>query len=99
MRFHKVGTEELARILQERTGIDTQVVVPGYIQRGGSPTAADRILASKCGSRAVELLKEGKSGRAVGIMGSQIIDVSLEEAIASVNPESDDSRLASMLSI
>ena len=94
-----ISTEELARVLEERTGIHTQTVVPGYIQRGGSPTAADRILASKCGSRAVELLRDGISGRAVGIRGTEIIDVSLEEAISSVNPETNDSKLAAMLSI
>lgn len=76
-----IGTEELAALLEERTGIPTKSVVPGYIQRGGSPTANDRILASRTGARAVELLREDQTGRAVGIRNNRIIDVSLDEAI------------------
>ena len=72
---------ETAKRIEEITGIETRVTILGHIQRGGSPTAYDRILASKMGARAVQLLLEGKQARAVGIKGLKVIDVSLSEAI------------------
>jgi len=82
------GAEELARRIEEITGIEARATKLGHIQRGGSPTAFDRILASKMGARAVELLLEGKSKRAVGIKDGKIIDVDIEEAL-SMKKESD----------
>lgn len=73
---------ELAKIVQETTGIDTRATVLGHIQRGGSPTAADRILASRLGARAVELLLEAKSARVVGVSGNKLIDYDIEEALS-----------------
>lgn len=78
----KITSQELAKILEERTGIETRVVVLGYVQRGGSPTAKDRMLASQVGYRAVQLLKEDSRSRAIGISGNQIVDLDLEEALA-----------------
>ncbi|WHY76435.1 6-phosphofructokinase [Neobacillus sp. WH10] len=72
---------EFARQLQEATSFDTRVSVLGHIQRGGSPTAADRVLASRLGARAVELLIEGKGGRAVGIEKNQLVDYDIIEAL------------------
>ncbi len=95
-----ISTPELARILEEKTGIQTRYVVPAYIQRGGSPTANDRILASRLAYRAVELLRDGRSGRAVGLRGGQVIDETLEAAIASSGETGiDEIQLASILSI
>ena len=75
-------TEELARTIEERTGMETKIVVLGYIQRGGSPTARDRMLASRMGYKAVELLmQEGITSKAVGIKGEQIVYYDLEEAL------------------
>jgi len=71
---------EVADMITEKTGMDTRVSVIGHLQRGGIPTAFDRIIASRFGARAVELLMDHVGGRAVGIKGSEIIDVSLEEA-------------------
>ena len=71
---------EVAESITEKTGMDTRVSVIGHLQRGGIPTAFDRIIASRFGHRAVELIIEEKGGRAVGIQGNDIIDVSLEEA-------------------
>ena len=51
---------ELAKMLKEKAGIDTRVSVLGHIQRGGSPTARDRVLAGRLGARAVEVLLEGR---------------------------------------
>ena len=65
---------ELAKQITENTGFDTRFSVLGHIQRGGTPTAFDRVLASRLGARAVELLLVGKGGKAVGILNNQIID-------------------------
>ncbi|MEH7094800.1 6-phosphofructokinase [Neobacillus vireti] len=72
---------EFARQLQETTEFDTRVSVLGHIQRGGSPTVADRVLASRLGARAVELLIEGKGGRAVGIENNKLVDYDIIEAL------------------
>jgi len=91
---------EMGKQIEKITGIETRVTILGHIQRGGSPTAYDRILASKLGARAVQLLLEGKKARAVGIKALNVIDVSLEKAInadSSFNDEMYD--LADILSI
>ena len=54
----------------------------GHVQRGGSPTAFDRILASRMGVRAVELLLDGKAARVVGIKDNKIIDMDINEALS-----------------
>jgi 6-phosphofructokinase 1 len=72
---------ELGKKILEVTNFDTRVSVLGHIQRGGSPTAADRVLASRLGARAVELLIEGKGGRAVGIEKNQLVDYDIIEAL------------------
>ena len=77
-----LSTEEIVRILEERTGEECKAVVLGYIQRGGSPTADDRLLASRTAYHAVKLLAEEGGSRAVGISGNRIIDLDLEEALA-----------------
>lgn len=76
------GAEALKKKIQEVTGIETRATVLGHIQRGGSPTAADRILASRLGARAVELLEQGKSSRVVGVRGNKVVDFEIEEALA-----------------
>lgn len=63
-------------------GFEVRVVILGHTQRGGSPTAADRLLATRMGVRAVKLLKEGKSGLMVGLHGNQMGQVPIEEAIS-----------------
>ncbi len=76
----KLCASQFAEIIETISGHETRASVLGYTQRGGSPTANDRILATRTGSYAVELLLEGKSGLAVGVRGSQLIAVPLEEA-------------------
>lgn len=73
---------EMAKIIEEKTSMETRATILGHIQRGGSPTAADRILASHLGARAVELLIEGKESRAVGIKCNQMVDLDMAEALA-----------------
>lgn len=75
------GVAELvAGEVEKRTGVETRYVVLGHLQRGGTPTAYDRVLATRYGVRAVELIEQGKFGRMVALKGSKIVDVSLEEA-------------------
>ncbi|MGB3368333.1 MAG: 6-phosphofructokinase [Acidaminobacteraceae bacterium] len=73
---------EWAEEIKSKTGIDARVSVIGYLQRGGTPSAFDRILSSRFGARAVELLMEGKMGRAIGIKGNAIIDLDITEALS-----------------
>jgi len=72
---------EMAEQIKARTGYDVKVSVIGYLQRGGTPTPFDRILGSRMGAHAVELLMSGKYGRAVGIKGNKMTDVSFEEVL------------------
>lgn len=76
---------DFANYVREHTDVDVKAIVPGYIQRGGNPSAFDRVLAVRLGQRAVELLASDVGGRAVGIRENKIIDVSLEEAVTPVN--------------
>ena len=76
-----ISTEELVNQIQDRTGMETKPVVLGYIQRGGSPTAKDRMLASRMGYRAVELLRDGTRCQAIGIRGAEIINMDIETAL------------------
>ncbi len=70
----------LAGEIKERTGIDTRHVVLGHLQRGGTPTAYDRILSTRYGLRAAEAVKNGEWGQMVALRGSEIVTVSLNEA-------------------
>ncbi|AIE61007.1 6-phosphofructokinase [Bacillus methanolicus] len=74
--------EELSKQITEATGFATWVTVLGHVQRGGSPSAFDRVLASRLGARAVELLIEGKGGRAVGIRKNQVVDYDFDEVFS-----------------
>jgi 6-phosphofructokinase 1 len=68
--------------ITKRTGLDVKVVIIGYIQRGGSPTAYDRMLASVLGGKAVELLKEDNHGVAVGMVNGEVVWPKLDKALA-----------------
>ncbi|MEQ2526994.1 6-phosphofructokinase [Bacillaceae bacterium CLA-AA-H227] len=72
---------EISQKIKELTNYDTRVSVLGHMQRGGSPTASDRVLASRLGARAVELLIEGRGGRAVGIVKNELVDYDIIEAL------------------
>jgi len=95
-----MSSDELANIIQERTGLETKVVVLGYIQRGGSPTARDRILASMMGYEAAQLLLQDSESKAIGIRGSEIVAIKIKEALEMErNVDSATVRLAEILSI
>lgn len=71
----------LGREIERRTGFETRVSALGYVQRGGTPTAFDRVLATRFGVKACELVKEKQSGRMVALRGNRIISVPMEEAL------------------
>src|SRR5581483_11737005 len=79
VRLGGIG-EQLGREIEERTGFETRVTVLGHVQRGGSPTARDRILATRYGLKAADLAHEGTFGRMAALHGDSIVDVSLAEA-------------------
>ena len=72
----------IAKQLEEMVGVEARAVVPGHVQRGGSPTLRDRVLASRMGYEAVQLLEAGKSNRVVAIQSDRIVDFDIEEALA-----------------
>ena len=76
------GAYELAKEVEEVTGIETRATILGHIQRGGSPSATDRVLASRMGAKAVEVLLQGKTSRVIGIRDNKIIDDDIDEALA-----------------
>ncbi|QQZ10628.1 6-phosphofructokinase [Heyndrickxia vini] len=91
---------DFAKELEEATNFDTRVSVLGHIQRGGSPTASDRVLASRLGAKAVELLLEGKGGRAVGIENNELVDYDILEILGKPHKVAlDIYRLSKELSI
>ncbi len=91
---------EIANMIEEKTGIETKVSVLGYIQRGGSAASFDRIMASRMGKRAVDLLIEGKKNRVLGFKCNEIIDMDIDEALKVKKVFNEELyKLASVLSI
>jgi len=80
VRLGGIG-DTLALEIEKRTGYETRVSVLGHIQRGGTPTAFDRILGTRFGVKAVELAQMKKFGRMVALSGNKIIDVPIEDAV------------------
>lgn len=73
---------DIGKVIKEETNFDTRVTVLGHIQRGGSPTAFDRVLASRLGAKAVELLLEGEAGKMVGIEHNVLVYHDIDEALS-----------------
>lgn len=71
---------DIAKTINEKTGLETREVVLGHVQRGGSPTADDRILATRLGAAAVDLLMKGETGKAAGIVSDNLNVVTFKEA-------------------
>jgi 6-phosphofructokinase 1 len=89
VRLGGIG-ELLGTEIEKRTGFETRVSVFGHIQRGGSPTAFDRILGTRFGVKAVELVLKKKFGRMVALQGNKIVDVALEEAVKELKTVDDE---------
>jgi 6-phosphofructokinase 1 len=91
---------DVAKEIETLTGFETRVTVLGHIQRGGSPTAFDRVLASRLGAQAVELLLQGKAGRTVGIENNKLVDYDITEILSRKHAiDKDMYRLSQELSI
>lgn len=76
-----MSVQQLAEIIEDRTGREVRSVVPGYIQRGGTPTGRDRMLASVMASKAVKLLYDDERSKAIGIINNEITAFDLAEAL------------------
>lgn len=74
--------EDIIAKIKEKTGIDVKTTTLGHIQRGGSPTMADRILAAKFAVRAIDCILAKQTNRVIGIKDNQIIDMDITEALA-----------------
>jgi ATP-dependent phosphofructokinase / diphosphate-dependent phosphofructokinase len=81
VRLGGVG-DQLAREIEQRTGFETRVTVLGHVQRGGSPTARDRVLATRYGLKAADLVEAGDFGKMAALQGDTIVAVSLADATA-----------------
>lgn len=79
------GVEEMAKRIQAETGVESRATILGHVQRGGSPTAKDRIVASQMGYRAVQLLKDGVGNRVVAMRRENIVDYDIFEALLMQN--------------
>ena len=76
------SSTEMAKLIELATGIETRATILGHIQRGGNPTCKDRVYASALGTKAVELLCEGKTNRVVGYKSGEFVDFDMQEALA-----------------
>jgi 6-phosphofructokinase 1 len=92
LRLGGIG-EYVAKQITENTGLETRVTVLGHLQRGGSPTPFDRILATKFGTMAVEIASEGKFGHMVSLRGSDVVAVPVKQAIMKLRTVPPDSQL------
>ncbi|MCL6477120.1 MAG: 6-phosphofructokinase [Peptococcaceae bacterium] len=91
---------EVGEQIKQKTGFDTKVTILGHLQRGGTPTAYDRILASRLGARAVELLMNGEKCKMVGILSGRIVATDLEQVLScKKDVDMDMYNLAGVLSI
>lgn len=83
-------SDEIARTLQEKTGIEARTTILGHVQRGGSPTVRDRVVASQMGYYAVNLLSQGIENRVVGMQNNKIVDYDIQEALSMKKPFEED---------
>lgn len=92
--------DDIAKKIEETTGVETRATVLGHVQRGGAPTARDRVMASRLGQHAVHLLTQGKSNRVVVIQQGKLCDFDITEALNMKKPFNMDMyRIATKISI
>lgn len=80
----------LAKEIERRTGFETRMVILGHIQRGGSPTAFDRVLATRFGVAAIDLVHNGEFGKMVALRGANIISIPISEAVHKLKTVTED---------
>ena len=81
---------DVSDTIKKMTGLETRFVVLGHVQRGGTPVSADRILATRLGAQAVDLLMKGESGKAVGVLQGEVNVVDLSRACKRENDHIDE---------
>ena len=89
--------DELVKIIEEKTGRETKLIVLSYLQRGGSPTMNDRLLATLCAEKAVTLLGEGSKSKAIGVSDGHIVAYDLADALKM--PGTFDENLYSLIDV
>jgi 6-phosphofructokinase 1 len=82
--------EKLAPLIEQATGIETRATTLGHIQRGGTPSAFDRVLATRFGMNAVRVISEGDWGRLVALRGTDIVTTSFESALGQLKTVSQE---------
>src|SRR5919106_526984 len=80
----------IAAEVERRTGFETRVTILGHVQRGGTPTAYDRVLATRYGVAAIDLASKGQWGRMTSLRGGSIVDVPLDEAVSELKKVPED---------
>lgn len=77
----EMDVPDIARLIEERTGITTRYTILGYIQRGGIPTVTDRVMASRMGVKAVKDIHEGRLNRVIAYKDGKVVDFDIEDAL------------------
>lgn len=93
-RLGGVG-QQVAAEIEQRTGLETRVLVLGHLQRGGSPAAFDRVLASRFGVHALELIARGEFGKMIALRKAEVVAIPIQEAVAKLNTADPNGDLAS----
>ena len=75
------GVEDLAKYIEKRTGIESRATIFGHVQRGGSPTLRDRVIATAMGADAVRLLEKGIGNRVIALKDGKTVDYDILEAL------------------
>ncbi len=87
---HVTDVNALANLIELHTGLETRATILGHIQRGGSPTARDRVLASRMGAYAVDLLMQGEGGRCVGLLNNKLVHHDIIDCIENMKRPFDE---------
>ena len=83
-RLHSTNTMRLANRLQQLTNIEARVTILGHLQRGGTPSAYDRLLATKLGTSCIEYIRKGVSGVMVALKNDEVIPVELDKVVKKI---------------
>ena len=90
---YKQVSDQIAFFVEEKTGCETRVVVPGHLQRGGNPSAYDRVLSTRFGAYAARLIQEKKFGVTVAMKGNTVTENKLSEIAGKAKLVSPDDQM------
>ncbi len=77
---------EVGKVIQEKTGLETRVIILGHLQRGGNPSAYDRILASRFGGKAVDLIIQNTKDKMLGLINGELVITDIEKVLSATKP-------------